>query len=438
MQTLIAGAAATGVALIVSGLLPSLSLSRGASLAAGAASTARWSGRRWLVASQVAVSVALVAIAGLCARNIVTMAALDTGLALDRVAYAWFDFRVQGWAKERSAPLVERLVARATGMTGVDAAAAVSGLPFKGRGRGVGMTRLERPFASANDNGTAVTQIAGTPAMLRTLGIDLVAGRSFSSSDTASSGGVVVVSAYAARKLFSSTDVVGRQLLRRTYATAEEPRRVDTLTVVGIAADTREESGQPIAAAYVPLSQQYEPSLRLVARTSGDPVAMALALRAAARETDATLGVIDAGTGAQLAGTEAIAFQIMGALAGSLGTAAMALAMIGLYGVLSFVVAQRTREIGIRVALGATTARITRLVLGEGVRPVVEGLIVGFVIADLAEMALRPALQKPLPAIDGPMLLLVPVPFLVAAVIACYVPSRRAAAVDPAVVLRSD
>jgi putative ABC transport system permease protein len=379
-----------------------------------------------------------VAIAGLCARNIVTMATLDTGVALDRVGYAWFDFRVQGWPKARSAPLVERLVSRASGMNGVDAAAAVSGLPLKGLGRGVGMTRVDRPFAAPNDNGTAVTQISGTPALFRTLGIDLVAGRSFSRSDTESSGAVVVLSAYAAKKLFASTTVVGRQLLRRTWGSAEAPRRVDTLTIVGIAADTREESGQPIAAAYVPLSQQYEPSLRLVARTSGDPVAMASVLRTAAREIDATLGVIDAGTGTQLAGTEAVAFQIMGALAGTLGTAAMALAMIGLYGVLSFVVAQRTREIGIRVALGATAGRITRLVLGEGVRPVVEGLIVGFVIADLAEMALRPALQKPLPAIDATMLVMVPVPFLVAALVACYVPSRRAAAVDPSVALRQE
>jgi ABC-type antimicrobial peptide transport system permease subunit len=128
----------------------------------------------------------------------------------------------------------------------------------------------------------------------------------------------------------------------------------------------------------------------------------------------------------------------MGALAGALGTAAMALAMIGLYGVLSFVIAQRTREIGIRIALGATAARITRLVLGEGVRPVVEGLVAGFVIADLAEMAMRPALQKPLPAIDGALLVLVPAPFLVAAIVACYLPSRRAARVDPSVALRRE
>ena len=126
----------------------------------------------------------------------------------------------------------------------------------------------------------------------------------------------------------------------------------------------------------------------------------------------------------------------MGALTGLLGTMAMVLAMAGLYGVLSYVVAQRTHEIGVRVALGASTSQIMRLILMDGVRPVVEGLVVGFVLADLAEMAMRPALAKPLPAIDATLLVLVPLPFLIAALLACYLPSRRAAGVDPNVALR--
>jgi ABC-type antimicrobial peptide transport system permease subunit len=126
----------------------------------------------------------------------------------------------------------------------------------------------------------------------------------------------------------------------------------------------------------------------------------------------------------------------MGALSGMLGVLAMALAMAGLYGVLSYVVAQRTHEIGVRVALGASTRQIVRLILMDGVRPVIEGLVVGFVVADLAEMAMRPALAKPLPAIDASLLVLIPLPFLVAALVACYLPSRRAAGVNPNVALR--
>ena len=108
----------------------------------------------------------------------------------------------------------------------------------------------------------------------------------------------------------------------------------------------------------------------------------------------------------------------------------------GLYGVLLYVVGQRTHEIGVRVALGASTRQIMRLILVDGVRPVIEGLVVGFALADFTEMAMRPALAKPLPAIDATMVALVPVPFLVAALLACYLPSRRAAGVDPNVALR--
>jgi ABC-type lipoprotein release transport system permease subunit len=114
----------------------------------------------------------------------------------------------------------------------------------------------------------------------------------------------------------------------------------------------------------------------------------------------------------------------------------MALAMAGLYGVLSYVVAQRTQEIGIRVALGASRGQISRLIMREGVRPVIEGLAVGFVAADLVEMAIRPALQNPLPAIDATLLMQLPVPFVLAAFVACYLPARRAAVTDPNTALR--
>jgi putative ABC transport system permease protein len=212
---------------------------------------------------------------------------------------------------------------------------------------------------------------------------------------------------------------------------------VDALTVIGVAGDTDSGGGgSRQGAAYGPLSQSYEPMLTIAARTSQDAKAAVIALENVTHRLEPELGVIDAGTGTALSGVENLAFEIMGALSGLLGFLAMALAMAGLYGVLSYVVAQRTHEIGVRVALGASARQIRRLVLVDGVRPVVEGLVVGFVVADLAEMAMRPALQKPLPAIDATLLVLVPLPFLIAALVACYLPSRRAAGVDPNVALR--
>jgi predicted permease len=434
------GAAATVLALIVFGLVPAIQLTARETRLAGGSGVAGdgpgWRGRRWLIASQVAVSVALVAIASLCARHVVVAASRDTGLDLDRLALVRFDFSVQGWNESRATRAVERIAQAAGRQAATESVAIVSGLPLRSLGRSANLTTPDRPF-TARHYGQGVTWIAGTPAVFKTLGVAIHAGRPFDERDDGAAAASVVLSERAARGLFDTTDVVGRQVLRRRPPTAQSAAAIETLTIIGVAADTDNGDGSGAAgAAYVPLSQHYEPSLTIAARTTRDPRAAVLTLESLSRQLEPELGVIDAGTGSALSGVENLAFEIMGALSGLLGVAAMALAMAGLYGVLSYVVVQRTHEIGVRVALGASTKQIMRLVIMDGVRPVIEGLIVGFVIADLAEMAMRPALATPLPAIDATMLALVPVPFLVAALIACYLPSRRAAGVDPNVALR--
>jgi predicted permease len=434
--------AAAAVALIVFGVLPALQLSGRTVPLVGAAdggmgSSARWSGRRLLIASQVAVSVALVAIAGLCVRQVAKAASDNAGIDLDRLALVRFDFAVQGWPEARARAAVTR-VADAAARADANATVAVaSGLPFRGYGRTASFTTTDRPFVEGKRIGHGLTLLAGTPSLFETLGVRIVAGRGFDARDTETSPHVVILSAAAASRLFNTTAVLGRDVLRQRRSTPTRAAGVDALTVVGVADDISSGPEQAVeGVAYLPFEQQYDPSLTIVARTPDNPSTALAALTSATRRLEPELGVIDAGTGRELRGVENVAFEIMAALSGLLGVAAMVLAMAGLYGVLSYVVAQRTHEIGVRVALGATTRQIMRLVLVDGVRPVVEGLAVGFVIADLAEMALRPAIQKPLPAIDATLMTLVPLPFLAAALIACYLPSRRAAAVDPNVALR--
>ena len=382
------------------------------------------------------MSVALVAIASLCARHVVTAASRDTGLDLARLALVRFDFRVQGWSETRARRAVERIADEARRQQGTDAVAIVSGLPLYEFRRSANFTTPDRPF-TPQYYGQGLMWIAASPPVFNTLGVRLVAGRSFDERDTAASTAVVVLSERAARGLFDSTNVVGRQVLCRRPSEGGRADGVDTLTVIGVAGDTEgRDGGLPEGTAYAPFSQNYEPFLTIAARTSNDARSAAAGLQNLTYRLEPELGVIDAGTGMQLSGVENLAFEIMGALSGLLGAVAMALAMAGLYGVLLYVVAQRTHEIGVRVALGASTRQIMRLILVDGVRPVIEGLVVGFALADFAEMAMRPALAKPLPAIDATMVALVPVPFLVAALLACYLPSRRAAGVDPNVALR--
>lgn len=435
------GGGATLLALIVFGLVPALQLTAGDASLVGGVSGAdgagtRWRGRRLLIASQVAVSVALVAIASLCARHVVTAASRDTGLDLERLALVRFDFGAQGWSETRARRAVERIADEARRQHGADAVAIVSGLPLYELRRSVNFTTPDRPFAPKY-YGQGLMWIAASPPVFNTLGVRLVAGRSFDERDTAGSAAVVVLSERAARGLFDTTSIVGRQVLCRRRMSGKRADTVDTLTVIGIASDTGGSGdGLREGTAYAPFSQNYTPFLTIAARTSNDAKAAVAGLENLTHRLEPELGIIDAGTGMALSGVESLAFEIMGALSGLLGVLAMALAMAGLYGVLSYVVAQRTHEIGVRVALGASTRQIMRLIVADGVRPVVEGLVVGFVIADLAEMAMRPALAKPLPAIDATLMVLVPLPFLIAALVACYLPSRRAAAVDPNVALR--
>jgi putative ABC transport system permease protein len=331
---------------------------------------------------------------------------------------------------------VEHVADVARRQEGTEAVAIMSGLPLYGFGRSANITTPDRPFVANKYYGQGAAWIVATPSVFKTLGVPIVAGRPFDDRDTGASTRTVVLSERAARSLFDSSDVVGRQVLRRR-STRGGPDGVETLTIVGVAGDTDSGEGRPRdGAAYVPFSQDYEPFLTIAARTARSAKTAAGTLENLSHRLEPELGVIDAGTGAELSGVENLAFEVMGALSGLLGVLAMALAMAGLYGVLSYVVAQRTHEIGVRVALGASTRQIMRLIVVDGVRPVIEGLVAGFIVADLAEMAMRPALAKPLPAIDATLMILVPLPFLVAALVACYLPSRRAAAVDPNVALR--
>ncbi len=442
LSMVMVGVSATGLALLAFGLVPALQLTRAGSSLAGSGSegtlgtAGRWRGRRLLIASQVAVSVALVSIAGLCARHVAKAAAVETGIDLEHLAAVRFDFRVQGWSEGRSSQAVTGIAEEALRMSGVTDATVVSGLPLAGSGPSASLTTPDRPFDDGGYRGQRVTLVSGTPELFKALGVAIASGRPFGGQDTGAARRVVVLSQIAARRLFDSTDVVGRTVIRRVAGAAGRGPGVEALTVVGVAADTgRSDSRGPEGVAYVPLAQHYEPSLTVVARTRA-PAMTVKALQDVTRRLQPELGIIDAASGRAIAGVESIAFEVMAALTALLGGLAMALAMTGLYGVLSYVVAGRTREIGIRIALGASTRQIVGLVMRDGVRPVVEGLVVGFVVADLVEMAIRPALQKPLPAIDATLLAGVPVPFLVAAVLACYLPSRRAAAVDPAVALR--
>jgi predicted lysophospholipase L1 biosynthesis ABC-type transport system permease subunit len=213
---------------------------------------------------------------------------------------------------------------------------------------------------------------------------------------------------------------------------------INTVTVIGIAADTdtQHRYSRHAGAVYVPLAQHYEPTLAIVGRSAGDPAEVVAALKALARRADPDLVVDRTATAAMTMTGAYVLMGVVSRAAGGLALLALVLAMAGLFGVLSHLVARRTREMGLRMALGAEPARIRRLIIGDGLRPVLAGIGLGWAVGLLVRFLLRAAYANPLSGSDLLVFALAPLPIVAAALIACYWPARRASRVDPNVALR--
>jgi putative ABC transport system permease protein len=174
----------------------------------------------------------------------------------------------------------------------------------------------------------------------------------------------------------------------------------------------------------------------LAARASGNLTSLVGALRETLASVDPGAVVAQSGTGPAVAGPSAVFLQVTAALTGFPGAFAMLLALTGLFGMLAHLVACRTREIGVRLALGASTEQIVWMIVGDGLRPVALGVVFGLLIGVLARLMLRPIFVRLLPGLDPLVLAVVPIVMLATGIVACYVPARRAAGVDPNVALR--
>jgi hypothetical protein len=232
--------------------------------------------------------------------------------------------------------------------------------------------------------------------------------------------------------------VVGRPVALRAGLNMTDRGESTVLTVIGIAADTdtQRRYSRDAGAVYVPLTQHYEPLLALIGRTPGDPARVLPVLKAVARQADPDLVVDRPATGAMMLTGAYVLIGVVSRTAGALALLALVLAMAGLFGVLSHLVARRTREMGLRMALGAEPARIRRLVTGDGLRPVLAGVVVGLFVGVLGRFLLAAAYNSPPAAGDLLIFALAPLPIVAAALVACYWPARRASAVDPNVALR--
>jgi predicted permease len=439
---LVASVCATIIALLVVGLWPALQSTRAdvrSGLGAGVTATPpRWRLHRRLVAWQVAGSVALVLVAAMCVKVTAAIGDRDPGVDYKHLALAQVDFALNGDDEAQGRAVLEDIVSKARAHPGIQNVSVSAGLPFGVLVPGVFVTLIDNPFTETRDTGKYTNRIAASPEIFSTLGLHIVHGRAFTDRDDAAAPRVTVLSETMARELFQTTDVVGRSISvsispRLRKRKGETPV---TYEVIGVSKDTDTfiigRRGNP--GIFVPLAQQYEPRLVVAAR-SENPAAAAAALHSIVRAAAPDLA-LTVGTGERLLLGPYFLLRIIASLAGTLGGVALLLAMVGLYGVLSHVVGRRTREIGIRIAMGADRSRIVSLVLQDGFRPVLMGLLIGLFAGVVLRLVLKATIVTSISPIDVLVFSVVPVPFVIAAAAACYVPAARAARVDPNIALR--
>lgn len=425
------------LSLLVFGLEPAINIARSidirGALAAGATGIRPRTGRqRMVIRWQVAIATGFFIIATLFIRSTINQSRHDPGIEMDRIAVAVMSFDNGTWEQARITRVIERVAEESRKHPVIETIAASTGLPF-------GVPAAPMSIAAPEDldglKRSSVISVAATPSIFRTLGVAIVRGRGFADTDTMAAAPVVVVSELTAKRMFGTIDAVGRTLLVTRPTLGQT-----TATVVGVAKDTdvRWIYRERQELIYLPLAQQVAANIVLTARSS-DPERAIPALREAIRVADPDLTVSAIGPGTMiLAGPFALVRSMgMGAL--YLGGLTLLLSMVGLFGVQSHVVARRTREIGVRMSLGASTRQIKLMVLKDGYRPVIEGLVLGLWGGLAGRIILRSYLElESVTIVDPLMLLLTPIPLIAAAFLASYLPASRAASVEPTVALRTE
>ena len=384
--------------------------------------------RNTLVVAQVAVSLVLLVVAGLFVRTLRSAYAIDPGIATRDVLVARLDLGLQGYDTTRGRQFEDRLSRRLQALPGVQSAALALNLPFAG-GYDTRVAVVGEALDSVN-RGHRTDRNSVTPDYFRTLSIPIVRGRGFTTRDAAGGPLVAVVNQALAETLWPGQDPIGKRFVRTWGG--------PPLEVVGVARDVKYRSlfEERRLTFYQPLAQDYQDAIVVHLRVAGDPRVLARSVERAVHELDRDLPVYRTQTLEQRR-ANSLGQQRSGAMLSSLfGVLALVLTAIGLYAALRYSVAQRTREIGVRLALGAQRRDVLRRVLVQGVTLTLIGLGIGLVGAVASTSVLRGQLYGVTP-FDPVSFGAVSVLLVSVAALASYLPARRATRVDPVVALRT-
>jgi predicted permease len=429
---------ATGLSIvtaIVFGLAPALRairVGRSAAVVANqrqAVGHATMRGMRVLVIGQLALSVVVVFAALLFGRTLINFTRIDPGFTAGRLLTVSFDPIVSEYTAEEMTAFGHRVVNAVQALPGV-ASAAVSRC---GLVAGCSSSAGFRVESAEQEVNASFNENWITPGYFSTVGIPLVSGREFDNRDTTRSMPVAIVNESIARRYFAGRDPIGRRL--GTSALDTE--------IVGVVRDARTQSlhDQPVPMVYFPLDQKPVSAqtalTNLDVRAAGDPANLVSSVRDILRQTEPRLLIGDVRPMTARLARDLNRERIVAELALGFGALTMLLASIGLYGLLSYGVARRTQEIGVRMALGARRAEVLRLVAAQSARLAAVGMVLGLAAAAAGSRYLSGMIYGVSP-LDPVTFLLVLVAFLLVAACASYLPARRAMNVDPLIALRQE
>ena len=431
--------------------------------------------RRWkflprhpLIVVQIAFSLALITAAALFIRGAEKAASVDTGLKPGASYILEVDASLAGYEPKRAQELYRNLNERLAALPGVEHASISSIIPFgmfeltrKVQRAGFRLAPDAKPATAAEGLAFEVAWNSVGADYFSTVGLPVVRGRAFSESEATQPGPkVAIIDEVLAKKLWPDGDALGQRIqyangnapsaesgdahVGRSADVSEEEKQGDTIEVVGIVPATRHalfEKEESVGGIYLPFARGFQNDVFFFVRfrslASGNEAATADVVRRTVRDVDASIPILSLRTFAQhldsnldlwIVRAGAALFSIFGGLA-------LGLAVVGLYGVKAYSVARRTREIGIRMALGAKPAAVLRLIMGEGAIMLLSGIALGFVLAAATGKILNGILYE-VGALDPIAFTAAPLLLAIAALVATWLPARRAAALNPVEALR--
>ena len=383
--------------------------------------------RGGLVVAQMALSIILLICSGLFLVNLKSATNVDKGFVSDHRLVASLDPSLQGYTPANTRQFYDRLAERLRGNAGVTAVGYTDALPL---GLGESDRGVEIPgYVPAKNENMSMYYARATPGYFEAMGMPLVSGRAFTTQDDSASVPVMVINEAFAKRFWRGQSALGKTV----HASGKD------WTVVGVVPTGKyvRLGEDPAPFMWMPVAQEWDAGLTVVINTKGDPAAIIPTLRAEVRALDANMPLSSVKSLNEYLGIALLPARLAGTVLGVFGVLGLMLASVGVYGVMSYSVSQRTREIGIRMAIGASQLNVITLIMRQGLTLVVIGSVIGLAGAFGASRFLRSVLYGG-QSLNTVTFVAVPLLLVVVAAFATWLPSRRAAALDPMIALRQE